>query len=358
LWVDDPQLWVDDQRLIDGLTMRDPLISVIMPAYNAERHITAAIQSVLDQTYQRWELIVVDDGSTDATAEIARRFASSDNRIKCISQQNQKQAKARNVGIEGCGGELVAFLDSDDLWIREKLELQAKALLEHNADLVFSDGFVFQDDNVVDESLTFSPLQGSFGGAEMFALLMMCNRIPILSVLMRRNVWEEVGGFDESPRHHGVEDYDLWLTIARRGYRFYGMKERLARYRVHGDSTSRQIAAMLMSEVAVVEKHLPASNMNAELKLARLRSLYRNLALALADDGKPAEARQCLRQLLISEKGGLTTRLQILALGILPGRFNYISNQLCRIEASISYRIGRPITRIEKGFQTLLGNHR
>jgi glycosyltransferase involved in cell wall biosynthesis len=341
--------------------MSDPLISVIMPAYNAERHIAAAIQSAQDQTYQRWELIVIDDGSTDATAEIARRFASSDNRIRCISQHNQKQAKARNIGIGRCKGELVAFLDSDDLWIREKLELQAKALRENNADLVFSDGFIFHGNDVADESLTFSTLSGSFGGAEMFALLLICNRIPTLSVLMRRDVWEEVGGFDESPRH-GSEDYDLWLTIAQRGYRFYGMEDRLARYRVHGDSTSRQIAAMLNSEVAVVEKHLPASNMGDELKLARLRSLYRNLALALADDGKPAEARKRLRQLLFREKWGLTTRLQIIALGVMPNRYNYISKHLCRIEASLSYRIGRPITRICRricrGFQTLLASQR
>jgi glycosyltransferase involved in cell wall biosynthesis len=250
-----------------------------MPAYNVERYISEAIQSVIAQTYPLWELIIVDDGSTDATAEIARRFADYDNRIKYLFQANQKQARARNTGIKQAGGDLVAFLDADDLWIREKLDLQVRALSENAVDLVFSDGFVFQEGDTGGERTIFSTPVGEFSGAEMFAELMRGNRIPVLSVLVRRKVLEDVGCFDEAPRYHGLEDYDLWLTIARRDYRFYGMAERLVRYRARKDSTSSQIALMLKSELATVEKHQRRSKQDKQ----RLKSLRMRAAVAVLD---------------------------------------------------------------------------
>jgi teichuronic acid biosynthesis glycosyltransferase TuaG len=325
--------------------MNGPLVSVIMPAFNVERYIAESIQSVIAQTYRRWELIIIDDGSTDATADVVQGLASSDSRIRLISQQNQKLAKARNAGLRQSEGELIAFLDSDDLWIKEKLELQVKALKENAADLVFSDGFIFHDDNVFDESLTFATLVGGFDGAEMFRDLMLMNRIPILSVLTRRKVLDEVGGFDER-RDRGAEDYDLWLRISRCDHRFYGMRERLVRYRVRSDSMSRQTVDMLKSEVAVIEKHLAHSNMDSEFKRSRRRHLYRSLAAALVEADRPGEAGKYLAQLLFREKGGLTTILQILALGVWPKKFNYINAKLYRIKASFVYRIRRLIAWI------------
>ena len=322
------------------ITMSGPLVSVIMPAFNVERYIAESVQSVIAQTYRRWELIIIDDGSTDATADVIQGLASSDSRIKLISQQNQKMAKARNAGLRQSEGELIAFLDSDDLWIKEKLELQVKALKENAADLVFSDGFIFHDDNVFDESMTFATLVGGFDGAEMFRDLMLMNRIPILSVLTRRKVLDDVGGFDEW-RDRGAEDYDLWLRIARRDHRFYGMRERLVRYRVRSDSMSRQTVDMLKSEVAVIEKHLAHSNMDGGFKRRRRRHLYRSLAAALVEADKPGEAGKYLAQLLFREKGGLTTILLILALGVWPKKFNNVNAWLYRIKASFVYRIRR-----------------
>jgi teichuronic acid biosynthesis glycosyltransferase TuaG len=337
--------------------MNGPLVSVIMPAFNVERYIAESIQSVIAQTYRVWELIIIDDGSTDATADVVQGFASSDSRIRLVSQQNQKLARARNAGMRQSEGELIAFLDSDDLWIKEKLELQVKALRENAADLVFSDGFIFHDNNVFDESLTFATLVGGFDGAEMFTDLMLRNRIPVLSVLTRRKVLDEVGGFDET-RDCGAEDYDLWLRIARCGYRFYGMRERLVRYRVRIDSMSRRTVDMLKSEVAVIEKHLAHSNMDGEFKRRRRRHLYRSLAAALTEADRPGEAGKYLAQLLFREKGGLTTILQILALGVWPKKFNDVSAQLYRIEASFSYRIERPITRAWERSRQLLTKRR
>jgi teichuronic acid biosynthesis glycosyltransferase TuaG len=232
-----------------------PSVSIIMPAFNREEYIAASIQSVIAQTYQNWELLIIDDGSVDKTAKIAQRFVAIDRRIKYLFQPNQKMARARNNGIRQSSGEFIAFLDSDDLWIEQKLELQIHVILRANVDLVFSNGFIFTDDDIDDESTAFPIISGSFSAHEMFELLINANRIPTLSVLVRRNMLVDAGGFDERPNYYGVEDYDLWLTLAKHNCCFHGMKEQLVRYRVHSNGVSRDIAAMLKAELAVIEKH-------------------------------------------------------------------------------------------------------
>src|ERR1044072_6081218 len=106
--------------------MSDQLVSIIMPAYNAERYIAASIESVLAQTYSDWELIVVDDGSTDRTATVTQEFVKRDPRIKYIFQENGRLGKARNTGIKNSRGPLIAFLDSDALWIETNLAAQTR----------------------------------------------------------------------------------------------------------------------------------------------------------------------------------------------------------------------------------------
>src|SRR5262249_61710555 len=111
--------------------MAADLVSIIMPAYNAGKYIADSIQSVLAQTYSDWELIVVDDGSTDNTATVVQQFVTRDSRIKYFFQENGRLGKARNTGIKNASGSLIAFLDSDDLWLETQLELSFQPL-EHN----------------------------------------------------------------------------------------------------------------------------------------------------------------------------------------------------------------------------------
>jgi glycosyltransferase involved in cell wall biosynthesis len=106
------------------------LVSIIVPAYNAERFLARTLRSALRQTYVTLEMIVIDDGSTDSTAAVARAFAQSDERVRVISFPNGGVAKARNIGINEAAGELIAFLDADDLWHPTKLERQVAALDE------------------------------------------------------------------------------------------------------------------------------------------------------------------------------------------------------------------------------------
>src|SRR5258706_6977096 len=137
------------------------MISVIMPAYNGERFIAQSIMSVLNQTFRDLELIVVDDGSTDHTAEIVTELRRQDDRIRLFRQQNSGQAAARNTGIGKSQGDLIAFLDQDDLWLEEKLKIQTKALAASGADVVFSGGYIFSAADVSAETISFAQVEGT-----------------------------------------------------------------------------------------------------------------------------------------------------------------------------------------------------
>lgn len=328
------------------------LVSIIMPAYNAEKHIAESIQSVLAQTYQNWELIVVDDGSVDRTAEIARSFSSLDQRIKYVFQQNKMLAGARNTGIKNSTGDIIAFLDSDDLWMSEKLELQVKKMEEVNADIVFSDGFIFPEDDTRNETRTFSAYCGQFSADAMFSLLLAENRIPVLSVLARKEALREVGLFNEDPCYYGLEDYELWLRLAKHGAAFYGMKEKLVRYRVHANAMSSNKVSMLKAEIAAVEKHRCNSTLDTEQMKRRSKELYRALIFVLLKDSRLTEARECMRGLAILDNRGVVTLVQSKLLKTLPGRFNYISQHLYTAEylvkALMSIRGKRTISRVKK----------
>lgn len=310
-------------------------VSIIMPAYNAEQYITESIRSVLDQTYRNWELIVVDDGSTDKTAEIVQGFTVKDKRIKYIFQENGRLGKARNTGLKDSTGRFIAFLDSDDLWVKEKLELQVKTIEEMKADLVFSNGFIFFENEVTDETKTFLlVVDGRFEGTDLFDLLLIENRIPILSVLMQRAVLDTVGWFEERRSYHGSEDYDLWLRLAKHGAVFYGMNERLVRYRRHSKSMTHRESDQLKPMIAVLKKHIPPNGgLDKKALKKRMRGLYRNLIAALLEESEVAEAKEYMKEFSAWDKSGIITTIQKVLLKVSPGKYSFISREcLYRIE--------------------------
>src|SRR5690349_19362823 len=158
--------------------MAGELVSIVMPAYNAGKYIADSIRSVIAQTWPDWELLVVDDGSSDDTGAIVKEFVARDPRIRYFFQENSRLGKARNTGLKNARGELIAFLDSDDLWLETKLALQTRAMNENHADVVFSDCYVFNDANTADETKRFGSFTGKFSGADMLDLLIRQNRIP------------------------------------------------------------------------------------------------------------------------------------------------------------------------------------
>ncbi len=209
-----------------------------MPAFNAEKYIGQAIESVLRQTYINWELLIIDDGSTDATKKVVEYFLMQDSRINYFYQENGKQGKARNLGIEKSKGEYLAFLDSDDLWFPNKLEIQINEIIEKDVDLIFCDSYIFSDGTSILKRDKLGAEDEVYSGEKAIKLFIECNRIPILTVLAKKSVIQKVGGFIENDEVQNCEDYHLWLKLLLSGSTFFSSSKTLAKYRIHSNSVT------------------------------------------------------------------------------------------------------------------------
>ena len=231
---------------------RDFPLCVVMPAHNAERYIEDALSSLFAQTRTDFEIIVVDDGSTDRTADIVRRVASSTGTeplLRLMQQDRKGPSAARNSAIEATSAGLIGFLDADDRWSADKVEKQL-ALLEADQmlDLTFT-GFRFIDASGTDLN---EPALPDAGGLT-HALLLERNCIHTSTVIARRAAILREGGFDEALRTY--EDFDLWLKIAANGPRKVGaVREILADYRRHGEQATGNWETMHSGWQAVVAK--------------------------------------------------------------------------------------------------------
>lgn len=310
-------------------------VSILMPAFNAEKYIAASIESVLAQTYADWELIVVDDGSQDGTGKEVRAFALADKRIRLLRQENGGQGSARNLAINNSRGEFIALLDADDLWLPQKLELQI-AEIERGVDVVFSDGFIFFGDDAVNESNPITTLCGRFDGADFFARLLQTNRIPALSALARRQALESVALFEERRAYQNCEDYDLWLRLAHNGAGFYGMPDKLVRYRRHEGNVSRRDVIMLRAELAIWEKWRDHPAFGSAQGRERRQTLIGFLILALMKEGRTREARRCLRDLSACGRFASATLVQRILLRLLPAYFVTIVGALKKLKLRVA----------------------
>ncbi len=207
--------------------MENPLVSVIIPTFNRAYLLKKAIYSVLNQTYKNFEIIIVDDGSTDNTEELIRGFENEKIRYFKL-EHTGLPAVVRNKGIEECHGELIAFLDSDDFWIPNKLELQIRAFKNHeNILLVASRRIILPD------KITYH-LNYQKRGVVSFRELIRRNVIPTSSVIIRREVIEKVGKFDEDYRLRSGQDFSYWLDIlSYRDKSILILKAPLIIFRVH-----------------------------------------------------------------------------------------------------------------------------
>lgn len=220
-------------------------ISVIIPAYNQGHYLGEAIQSVLDQTYPDFEVIVVDDGSTDKTAQVACSF--SDPRVRYIHQENRGLSAARNTGILRSSGKYLTFLDSDDLFVADKLETLLNAM-QRDPELGFVAGqAVLIDENALPLGKVFdTPLP------ENPAHLLLWNPLHVCSVLLRRDWQQKVGLFDESLQAY--EDWDMWLRLARAGCRMGWVPHPVSLYRFHTRQMTRDKERMTAATFAVLKK--------------------------------------------------------------------------------------------------------
>jgi glycosyltransferase involved in cell wall biosynthesis len=232
-----------------------PRVSVIIPAYNQGRFLKDAVQSVLDQTYQDYEIIVIDDGSTDNTREIAAQFGS---RIRYCFQENLGLGGARNTGISLAHGNYLALLDSDDTWLPGYLEkMMALAAANPEAAVLYCGiRCMDADGNEVPQILHAKIV----ADAELYQTLVSGNFLIPSSIVLLRSAVVEAGMFDrDTTTIHGCEDWDLWLRLAKQ-YRFVGTTECLMRYRIHGSSLSADPDKMQSAVRAVIEKHFGSDN--------------------------------------------------------------------------------------------------
>jgi teichuronic acid biosynthesis glycosyltransferase TuaG len=236
-------------------------IAVIMPAYNAARFIGESIQSVINQTYENWELIIVDDGSTDDTKTIVSIFLH-DNRIKYIFQKNAGQASARNNGINKSKANYIAFLDSDDTWEKDKLSKQIEYFENDNIDLVYGPSYIMNS-NGERHILKMTPEVGIYSGQFLVNKLILGSFfIPMLTVMVKKNILIQIGLFNESKSIKNAEDFDLWLRIASKGFSIMCMSETLSNYRIHeNQSTSKDTSATFQ----VIESLLLFKGKNSKL---------------------------------------------------------------------------------------------
>lgn len=261
-----------------------PVVSVIVPVYETRDYVAEALDSVLAQTFEDLEVIVVDDGSTDGGGEIARAYAERDSRVSYIWQENAGLAAARNVGIAAARGEAVAFLDSDDLWLPEKLARQIR-LLSENA-VVHADAYVLRAGGEVGGERIAAHVEG-LDGADALGALLRGNSIAVLTVLAPRSLLLTHGCFDASLR--SVEDYDLWLRLAADGVRFTYVAEPLAVYRIRPGSLSADLVRMTETRLRVYEKLAGASSgSRRRAVLAATRRERKLLATALWRRGRSA----------------------------------------------------------------------
>ena len=199
-----------------------PLVSVIMPAYNAECFVEEAVRSVIGQTVLDWELLVLDDCSRDGTCAIVERLAEEDNRIRLIrNQQNMGVAKTRNRGMDLCKGQYVAFLDSDDVWHPDKLERQIALAQETGADLVYCSYAVVNEIGTQAKADYIVPNHTSFSGL-LKENVIGCSTVLLTATVARQNRF--VVDF-----YH--EDYVLWLSLLKKGHKAAGCTDVLTDWR-------------------------------------------------------------------------------------------------------------------------------
>lgn len=225
-------------------TAETGLVSVVIPAFNGAKYLGETIESILAQTYRPIEILVVDDGSTDATAEVAQRFGEP---VRYIRQQNAGTAAARNRAIAESRGEFIALLDQDDLWVPHKLERQIPRFSEDpRIGLVFA-GIEFFDTKSGKITATYFP-GDELGLCDLLAHVVL----PVQTILFRRTALEKIGPFDTTLG--GTDDWDIGIRMAAE-YRMVGVNEILGRVRLHDTQQGRNTDRMFHNAMRVLDKH-------------------------------------------------------------------------------------------------------
>jgi glycosyltransferase involved in cell wall biosynthesis len=258
-----------------------PIVSVIIPAYNAAKYIGEAVNSVFEQTFTHHEVIVVNDGSpdTDELESVLKRYAA---KLSYIKQENRGAAAARNTGLRAASGEFVAFLDADDKWLPNFLEKQIELLKRSKADIVYADALLTGESPLAGR--TFMELEPSRGDVTPEKLLAVKVTVLTSTVLARKAPILESGLFDESLRRG--QDFDLWFRLAKLGARFAYHVEVLAEHRVVESGLSGDTISQLERTLAVLEAIKDRAALTASEDAALQFNMKRTLRELALENGK------------------------------------------------------------------------
>lgn len=221
--------------------MDKPIISIVIPAYNAEKYIEETLKSVSEQTYASWECIIVNDGSTDNTISVVESFIQKDkNKQKFIfySKENEGHSKTRNYGIDHSNGEYIAFLDSDDVWMPHHLESLIDTIHQHKVDCIVSKCYVIRNGKYTEEPVQhYKSLRGVQNPKDFISNILFSNEISTPALLCKKQKILEVGKFSYGKN---AEDFHLWMKLAFSNCIFYFYEDFTVYVRILHTSASNQ----------------------------------------------------------------------------------------------------------------------
>lgn len=261
-------------------------VSVILPTYNPnQKWLNEAIRSVLEQEYQNFELLVIDDGSEEEVETLINKEHRNDNRTQIIRQKNKGFSTATNRGIKESSGELIAPIGDDDIWKEEKLKRQIKEI-EKGRDAIFSKA------HTIDVEGCQKEVQGEFPKKEIPELFFRC--FPCYeSLLIRRDVFKNHGTLDEN--YQIAADWDFWMRVWDKidiGY----INETLVSKREHGDRLSKELELLTSEDVKALKKHIPRYNLPEETRKRIFSELYRKRGKRFYENEEKKRARKMWRK--------------------------------------------------------------
>jgi glycosyltransferase involved in cell wall biosynthesis len=236
-----------------------PKVSIVVPSYNRAEFIEATLTSIQNQSFKDFEVIFVDDGSTDNTAELLKVFCEDDPRFKYFRQDNSERAVARSYGLSLASSELLCLVDSDDIWYPHKLETQI-SVMDNDPEIVLSYASVNRIDMQGNQVKVSARQHQGLSGYIFFDLLMR-NFIPSVTPMFRKKVFEKVGA--QVTEFIPYEDWDFWLKFSRQG-RFFHIKEPLGDYRLHPGQSVQNVRADHIEKVTtlVLDNNTKKENIN------------------------------------------------------------------------------------------------
>jgi len=286
------------------------LVSVIIPTYNREKTLARAIESVLNQTYKNFEIIIVDDNSTDNSSKIINNYLVQFSNIKYVKHdKNKGGSAARNTGVREADGKYISFLDSDDEWIKNKLELDVNTIIKEKADMVYSNMYVI--DVETGKCTTHKHLEYK----NIYLGLLSKNIIGGTSLItVKKDIFELVNGFDESLP--SCQDWDFYIKVAC-NHNIVKIDEFLLKYYVHGDSISGNIDNAILGSEIMIKKIKNILENSKEYKSKQkeiLSNQYITIAMIYRRFNKYEKTKECYKMAFKENKKNITAIKNILAM--------------------------------------------